>query len=436
VAGPQQADSSLSALEESHFETDSARAPCPPVAYFLPAFPSLRNTFVLREMDGLQAAGVRVQVVGLLSAETGPHHSRADRWMDDAAPRPSLRKCLVDTGWWSLRRPLRLLGIAGSILRLNFLSRHRPAAGMGAMLLGASHARRLRGQPSTHLHAHFEIPSDTVWVMHRLGGFSYSFTVHTDEGINVPSIRRNAREATFVATPSRYTERRLQERLAGDRVAVAVIRAAIPAAEYAFRPRGVPSVGPVRALCVAGLEPFKGHAILLKAISADVELERINVDIVGDGPSRGDLEELVHDLGLGERVRFCGARTEDEVRRFLGDADLFVLPSTMGEGGHQDNLPVALMEAMASGVPVVASQFAGIPELVADGVTGNLASPGDVEDLKRTLRRVLSSDSDLLPMTERARSVVEEEFDLPTNAARLAALVCRAPGEARMENGQ
>jgi glycosyltransferase involved in cell wall biosynthesis len=179
-------------------------------------------------------------------------------------------------------------------------------------------------------------------------------------------------------------------------------------------------------VCVAGLEPFKGHAVLLRALSADDDLQRITVELVGDGPIRGDLEILTHDLGLSGRVRFHGARTEDDVRSILDNADLFVLPSTVGKRGHQDNLPVALMEAMASGVPVVASRFAGIPELVVEGVTGSLARPGDVDDLKRTLRRVLNSNSELLRMTELARAAVEQEFDIHANAARLAALVCSA----------
>jgi glycosyltransferase involved in cell wall biosynthesis len=296
---------------------------------------------------------------------------------------------------------------------------------VAVLLLGASHARRLRKQPTIHLHAHFEIPTDTVWVMHRLANFSYSFTVHTDEGITVPSLSRNARAARFIATPSHYTEAGLRQRV-GTGVPVVVIRAAIPADEYTFRPRRISSSGAVRALCVAGLEAYKGHAVLLRALSADDGLQRITVDLVGDGPLRGSLETLTQELGLTGRVRFHGARTEDEVRSILADADLFVLPSIVGKEGRYDNVPVALMEAMASGVPVVASRLAGIPELVVEGITGSLARPGDVEDLRRTLRRVLSSGSELLRMAERARAAVEQEFDLPANAGRLGALLCSA----------
>lgn len=397
-----------------------------PVAYVVAEFPFLRNTFVVREMDGLEAAGIPIHLIALLRPEVGKRHARVERWISEVAPRPSTRTCVHDLAWWLRRRPLRSLQIAGSIMATNVLRLHRPRAGVAALLLGASHSRRLHTQPSLHLHAHFEIPSDTVWVMHRLGGFPYSFTVHTEEGIVAPSIPRNAKAARFIATPSRYTEERLRKRV-GPRVPVEVIRAAIPTSQYTFGPREIPSSGPVRAVCVAGLEAYKGHALLLRSLSGeDEDLKRITLDIVGEGPIRDDLEDMTQRLGLASRVRFHGAMTEDEVRGVLADADLFVLASTFGKRGHYDNIPVALMEAMASGVPVIATRLAGIPELVIDGVTGTLALPGDVDDLQRVLRNVLRDTAGVLRMTRAARALIEQEFDLGVNAERLAALLSGA----------
>lgn len=404
--------------------TESGFAACPRVVYFLASFPALRNTFVVRELDGLVEAGLAVEAVGLLRPETGVRHARAERWVKIVPPRPSRSACVAATGWWLLHRPLRMLAVAGAVVRVNLLPRHRVRAGIASVLLGAFHARRLRNQPSVHIHSHFEIPTDTAWVVHRLSGTSFSFTVHTDEAIMVPSLARNARAATFVATPSHYTQRRLQERV-GATVSIAVVRAAVPTNEYAFRPRTTPSSGPVRAVCVAGLEPCKGHSVLLEALAGDPSLFRVRLDVVGDGPVRGDLERRVDELGLRERVRFQGAKTEDEVRLILYGADLFVLPCTVDGRGYHDNLPVALMEAMASGVPVISTRLGGIPELVVDGITGALAQPGDVDDLRRTLTRVIDSGSVIETVT-RARATVEEEFDMNLNAQRLARLLCEA----------
>ena len=322
--------------------------------------------------------------------------------------------------------PIRLIAVAGSLLRSNVLRLHRPRAGAAALLLGAAHARRLREQPRTHLHAHFEIPSDTAWVMHRLASFPFSFTIHTEEGIRPPGLVRDARAARFVATPSRYTQALLQARV-GPAVEVAVVRAAVPVGEYAFRARSIPIRGPVRAVTVAGLEEYKGHSVLLRALADEPDLARVTLDIVGDGPLRLELEALTRSLALEGRVTFRGAMTEDGVRTALDEADLFVLPSTFDENNRADNIPVALMEAMSSGVPVVTSRLAGIPELVVDGSTGYLAEPGDAGDLARVIGRILE-DPAVLTVTEHARRMVEDEFDIELNAARLAALIRNGPG--------
>jgi len=393
--------------------------------YLVSRFPSLRNTFVVRELDGLSAAGIQIHLISLLRPETGLRHARTDRWLPMLAARPGLARCMGDLIWWFAQRPMRVFVVAMSIVKTNVARLHRPRAGLAALLVGAAHARRLRAEPWTHLHAHFEIATNTAWVMHKLAGFSYSFTVHTDEAISAPPLARDAESANLVVTPSHHTAAGLRKRL-GPNAPIAVIRAAIPVAEYPFRPRQIPAVGRVRAVCVAGLEAYKGHAILLKALAGDPALVRIALDIVGDGSLRRSLERLTEQLYLGDRVRFRGPMTEDQVLRLLAETDLFVLASVIGERGQCDNVPVALMEAMASGVPVVASRLAGIPELVADGVTGSLAEPGSVDDLSRALREILASGSELLRITQRARDRVEQEFDLAANATQLAALLRRA----------
>lgn len=406
------------------------------IVYFLASFPALRNTFVLRELDGLEAAGLGIDsVVGLLRPEGGIQHLRAERWVQRTIPRPGLGACVAAVGWWAFRRPMRLSAVAASVVRVNLLPRHRVRAGIASILLGAFHARRLSAARPVHIHAHFEIPTDTAWAVHRLTGVSFSFTVHTDEAITLRSLPRNAEAAALVVTPSVYTQRRIQGRV-GQNVPVHVVRAAIPTSEYPFHSRAIPLTGPVRGVCVAGLEPCKGHADLLRALARGEGLERVSLDIVGDGPMRWDLERLVGELGLGPRVTFRGALTEDEVRRVLDAADVFVLAGTTDENGHHDNLPVALMEAMAAGVPVVASRIGGIPELVVDGVTGFLAEPGDVDDLRSALLRALDCDS-IADVVSSARSTVEAEFDLGANAQRLALLLCeQAIGQPRPEQGE
>jgi glycosyltransferase involved in cell wall biosynthesis len=141
---------------------------------------------------------------------------------------------------------------------------------------------------------------------------------------------------------------------------------------------------------------------------------------VGDGPDRAVLTDLVEQAGLSKRIRFHGRLTRDEISRLLLDADVLTAPSVPTRDGRREGIPVVLMEAMGSGVPVIASNLSGIPELVNDQVTGTLVPPGDSAALADALERYLK-DLELRHRLGRAgREKVVKEFDLNQNATRLA----------------
>jgi len=141
--------------------------------------------------------------------------------------------------------------------------------------------------------------------------------------------------------------------------------------------------GKKRLLTVALLDPKKGIPYLLEAL-AQLREKRDDfvLDIVGDGPNRAEYEELTRKLGLQDVVRFRGLKTKQEVAEFMRKADVFVLPS------EWENLPCVIIEAMASGLPIVATNVGGIPEMVSNEV-GRLVPPGDPEALARALDYML-----------------------------------------------
>ena len=171
---------------------------------------------------------------------------------------------------------------------------------------------------------------------------------------------------------------------------------------------------------MASLQEHKGHEVLFRALASDgSDVGRIEVDLVGSGPLRSELESLAGALGISERVNFLGAQDEDRVAGLLDEADLFVLPSRVAADGQMEGLPVALMEAAACGLPIVASRLSGIPELISDGVNGFLADPGDAGSLREALERSLSGgELDL----EAARARIEQDFAVRGSAERLAEL--------------
>ena len=196
---------------------------------------------------------------------------------------------------------------------------------------------------------------------------------------------------------------------------------------------------PLRLLNVASLAAKKSHADLLDALAR--LRERVTLDVIGDGELLPELREQASRLGLGDTVRFLGPRDPAAVAEAMRASDLFVLPSRF------ENLPVVLLEAMASGLPVVATRVGGVPEIVDDDA-GVLVAPGDVHGLAEAIESVAARDGrDAATLAERARrrygidavaAVWDEVYDdvIATPSAGRTALGDRLPdrlGPVRLE---
>jgi glycosyltransferase involved in cell wall biosynthesis len=202
-----------------------------------------------------------------------------------------------------------------------------------------------------------------------------------------------------------------------------VVHCGVDTNSYRFASHAPPTTGPVRALCVASLREKKGHRVLFEALASNSPaLDRIELDLVGDGPLRKDLEAEADRLGLSSRVRFHGDLTELVVARILQQADFFVLPSVIERSGDTEGIPVALMEAMAVGLPVVTSRLSGVPELVRDSETGLMADPGDVQGLAGKITELLGDPAEAMTRAASARALVERAFSLESSSSRLVTL--------------
>jgi glycosyltransferase involved in cell wall biosynthesis len=142
-------------------------------------------------------------------------------------------------------------------------------------------------------------------------------------------------------------------------------------------------------ISVGRLVPIKGHGTLLEALSLLARQDaRVRCRIVGGGPLEDALRAKIRELHLEDTVELLGPRDHHEVKRLLADADVFVLACTRDRDGNMDGIPVALMEAMAAGVPVVSTDISGVPELVTPE-TGLLVEPDNPEALADALARLL-----------------------------------------------
>ncbi len=163
-------------------------------------------------------------------------------------------------------------------------------------------------------------------------------------------------------------------------------------------PRRLGPDGEARLLTVASLAPKKGHAILLEALVPINRKRDVRLDLVGDGELRSELAQLARDLGVEDLIRFHGELPKPAVAELMREADLFVLPSLF------ENLPCVLIEAMASGLPSVATSVGGVPELMKD-LAGVLCPPRDADSLAQAISATLArlEEFDPLELADRAR---------------------------------
>lgn len=413
--------------------------PDPTVGYLTKRFPRLSETFILDEIIGLERAGVPLRLFAVadpmepvvqpdVSRVVSPvTYLRGQRWSD--APRAVLRTVAAHARLVarSPSRYRRALAMAlADRARTNTI---RPFLDAGRLAI------ELRRTKAVHLHAAFAHgPATTARYVHHLTGLPYSFAAHAKDLYlcDVEELADKAADAAFVLTCSSAAVDGLAERLGSSAVPDGpagwpgspskVVLAYHGVDTSRFQPARLRTGrdGGLRVLAVGRLVGKKGYPVLLHALRllADGGHD-VRCRIVGGGPDEAALASLVEHLDLTEAVTFVGARTHQEVAQEYRRTDVFVQASVVLADGDRDGIPNALLEAMASGLPVVASEVSGIPEAVEDGVSGLLVPPGDAASLAAALARVGDDPHLGRSLGAGARRAVEERFDRYRCARRL-----------------
>lgn len=401
------------------------------IAYLAPEIPGLSATFVYEELLALERRGFSVLPLSVrrpaqpapgqenLAARTLIVYDRP-KWLLAFAGVLSLpfqsgtRKALA---WlWADMRQCGLLSGAAARLAFQFLAACRVA-------------RLLGRHGCTHLHAHFvHVPTQIAMYASAISGLPFTCTAHANDiferGLLLPE---KAERARCMLTVSEHNLAYLA-RLGIEAHKLAMVRCGVslPPAP----PRRRPGQGMrFRIGSLGRLIEKKGMDILLHAVAAlGARPYRIELCIAGDGPLRHELETLA--CGLGLRVRFIGNLAHADVGDWLAQLDVFVLACRPDAHGDMDGIPVALMEAMSQGVPVVSTRLSGIPELVIDGQTGLLARPGDSTGLAACIDRLLASSELRILLAARALAHVNAEFSQEANLDRLLSCMGMPPENA------
>jgi len=398
------------------------------VAYLMSRFPKLTETFVLYEILAVERHGIDVEICPLRRERTRTMHAEAEALVARARFTPLLfSRQLVAAHAYFLRTNFRRYWLTlWQLLWANLGSRRYFVAAVVFFPKAVLLARMLQQMEVTHVHAHFSShPAAVAFAIGRLTGISYSFTAHgSDLHCDRHMLREKTAHARFVVAISQYN-RRIILAECGDQYAdkVQVIHCGVDLQRFASREGPTPherGETPLQIACVGSLHEVKGQTYLIEACRL---LRERGVDvlchIVGDGEDRARLVRQAEREGLADSVRFHGKLPQDKLRALLAGIDVLVTPSVPTRSGRREGLPVVLMEALARGLAVVASDLSGIPELVEDGETGLLAPPRDAAAVADQIER-LGRDPELRQRLARAgREKVVREFDLAKNAATL-----------------
>jgi glycosyltransferase involved in cell wall biosynthesis len=389
------------------------------VAYVLSLFPSLSETFILREILALRRRGVGVLVFSLKPPSEPIMHEEARLLLKDTVYPRSFAGLLAA----ATRAKGRWAGLLTEALR--------EASGAGpvewgkaayTVLVAAHFAEVARQRGVYHFHAHWTTyPALAARAMASLTGLPYSVTTHAFD-IFLPNSHRaeNLRRASHVVTISEFNQRYLATH--GLAREIAVIPCGLDLSQFvpaARDRRGCPTI-----TAVGRLDPIKGFSVLIDACALLAQRDvQFTCEIIGDGPQRSELTARIARHALQDRVRLLGALEQREVRKRVNQACVFALPCVTLPNGDQDGIPVALMEAMALRVPIVTTPVSGIPELVTNGVSGLLVPSADPVALANAILRVLTDDDLADRLASAGRRVVEDRYDVNTAVAALASLL-------------
>lgn len=402
------------------------------LGYVLSRYPLLSETFILREMWALERQGEQLRIYPLQRV-AGLQHERVAALRAPVWWAPWL--AVASQAHWLRRRPVRYLTTLAAVLWLNRGDANLLAGAVAFWGKALAIARQMERDGVRHVHAHYAThPALVAYIAHRLLGVPYSFTAHAhDIYCHRAMLAEKLRHARAVVAISAFNRGVLlaaappAERVAA-RPKLHVIHCGIEVGRYravAERrwARGGPEPsGPLRVLAVGSLQPYKGHRHLLAACArlrdAGVGIE---CRIIGEGGLRRALERQRDRCGLAAIVRLPGAATEQAVMAALAWAQVLAMPSVIERNGKMEGIPVALMEAMAAGLAVVASRLPGMVELIESGRDGLLVPAGDAESLAAAFADLRDPERREW-LGRNALRQVEVGFALEANAAGLREL--------------
>ncbi len=395
------------------------------VAYIMSRFPHLPETFILREMIALETEGIKVDLYPIIVQREKVIHPIALPWLKRVR-----RSSLFSPSVWLANFRLAFSDFESYYdLLKHVLNANKENKKFSLRILvifpkAVWMAESMKREGIDHIHAHYAThPALVAYIVHRLTGIPYSVSVHAhDIYVDQTMLCKKLKSASFIRSISEFNKKFLINQCGtaiGSRIQM--IHCGINLKNY--RKIKNKRKGKFRILSIGSLQPYKGYEYLLMAC---VLLKRRNFkftcEIIGGGELNSSLGKRILELGLENVVQLLGGKTETEVAEYLHNAHCYVQPSIITESGKMEGIPVAIMEAMACKLPVIATKISGIPELIEDQRSGFLIPPADEVALAERIFWIYENSEIAGELGEHGYKKVKKDFNTNKIAPQLKEL--------------
>ncbi|MBD2340538.1 glycosyltransferase [Calothrix sp. FACHB-156] len=392
------------------------------IAFIVNNFPVLSQTFILNQITGLIGNGHEVDIYAAPSHEVKIHSDiKKFNLMQHTYYFTTPSKNHVITLLRSLR--LTLINSLQYPILIYWLlngNKYTKNLSLPAWLIPYIVIPFLSKKPYDIIYCHFGPNGLTGALLKKLGltqgkivtsFHGYDITKYLEK--STINSYENLFEVGDLFLPISETWKNKLIDLGCDEKKIIVHRMGVDCDKFSFTPRYPSRDGKIRIVTIARLVEKKGVEYGIRAIAKLAnDNQRIEYNIIGDGPLSTRLEETIKQLGVENTVKLLGWKEQNEVVEILNKSHILLAPSVTSKDGDQEGIPVVLMEAMAMGLPVVSTQHSGIPELVQDAVTGFLAPERDIDALADRLSYLIEHPELWLEMGQAGRRHIEEYYNI------------------------
>jgi glycosyltransferase involved in cell wall biosynthesis len=388
-------------------------------AYLFERFPSFGQTFCYREVAELDRQDIAPPIFSIRNPKDEPPQDWDTRIVERVHYLPEEKELLEEVRRVAKKQKLGT-EIVGALdkwgRRTDFLRLYQ----------GIYVGLRLQTMGIDHVHAHFAgMAARTAFWVNKFFSITFSFTAHANDIFSPRQFEigldKLVDTARVIVTETDFAARFLRDRFSDRADRVCRIYNGLDLSEFT---RADFSSNPPLIIAVGRLIPKKGFSDLIRVCGLLAERGKLfRCEIIGEGPLENELRRQIDELCLQNNVVLAGAKPQTQLRGRLAAANVFVLPSVIDREGGMDNLPTVIMEAMATGLPVVSTNIGGIPEMVIENETGFLVQPSDAAAMADAIQNVINDPSSAARLGhsgyERARAL----FSIEKNVRELCALI-------------